>query len=276
MKYIFSVILVVTISFTAHTQFYYFDIIGTKQTNQLYKQLKTSGFSKITGISYNSSEPSKDFLLEQTIAKDGNTITTRSASLGSSESFFIGYYQDNRIVKSVDSGKSATNTITYIYDNDGKVVSVNSTSNDFDGTYTNTENHLWSYNQKGLPEKLFKIKNNADTTTITFEYDEQDNVTEEKWRKNKSLAETYYFYYNLKKQLTDIVRYNRKAKTMLPDYIFEYDSKDQLNQMTQIQAGSANYLIWRYAYNDVGLKVREVAFNKEKELMGRIEYSYSK
>ena len=61
---------------------------------------------------------------------------------------------------------------------------------------------------------------------------------------------------------------------MLPDYIFEYNSSDQLSQMTQVQSGNANYLIWRYAYNEKGLKAREVAYNKEKELMGRIEYSY--
>lgn len=273
MKQIIFVILVFSFSFVGNAQFYYFDIIGTKQTNQLYKQLKTSGYTKITGISYNGSEPSKDFILEQTISKNGS-ITTKSASVGSSESYFIGYYQDDKIVRSVDSGKSATNTIYYTYDKDGKVVFVNSTSNDFDGTYTNTENHVWSYNEKGLPEKMLKIKNNLDTTVVTFKYDEEDNVTEEKWSKNNREVENYYFYYSPKKQLTDIVRYSRKAKAMLPDYIFEYNSSDQLSQMTQVQSGNANYLIWRYAYNEKGLKAREVAYNKEKELMGRIEYSY--
>lgn len=273
MKYTFSVFLVLCFCFVSKAQFYYFDIIGTKQTNQLYKQLKSSGYSKITGISYNGSEPSKDFVLEQTISKNGS-ITTKSASVGSSESYFIGYYQDNKIIRSVDSGKNATNIIVYTYDNTGKVITVNSTSTDFDGTYTNTESHLWSYNEKGQPERMFKIKNNLDTTLVTFTYDEDDNVAEEKWSKNNRAVETYYYYYSPSKQLTDIVRYSRKAKAMLPDYIFEYDSKNQLSQMTQVQAGSANYLIWRYAYNDMGLKVREVAYNKEKELMGRIEYSY--
>lgn len=274
MKYFFFYLLVIFFSTQGNAQFYYFDIIGTKQTNTLYKQVRVAAYKKITGISYNGSEPSKDFVLEQTISKDGKTILTRSASVGSTETFFTGYYDVDRIVKSADSGKNAITTVQYEYDSTGKLQSINSVSNDFDGTFTNTEDHLWSYNQKGLPEKMLKIKNMVDTTVVSFIYDEENQVAEERWTKSNRSIETYYYYYNQKKQITDIVRYNRKAKAMLPDFIFEYNDMDQLSQMTQTQSGSANYLIWRYTYNDQGLKVREVAYNKEKELMGRIEYSY--
>ena len=274
MKYFFFYLLVIFFSTQGNAQFYYFDIIGTKQTNTLYKQVRVAAYKKITGISYNGSEPSKDFVLEQTISKDGKTILTRSASVGSTETFFTGYYDVDRIVKSADSGKNAITTVQYEYDSTGKLQSINSVSNDFDGTFTNTEDHLWSYNQKGLPEKMLKIKNMVDTTVVSFIYDEENQVAEERWTKSNRSIETYYYYYNQKKQITDIVRYNRKAKAMLPDFIFEYNNMDQLSQMTQTQSGSANYLIWRYTYNDQGLKVREVAYNKEKELMGRIEYSY--
>ena len=274
MKYFFFYLLVIFFSTQGNAQFYYFDIIGTKQTNTLYKQVRVAAYKKITGISYNGSEPSKDFVLEQTISKDGKTILTRSASVGSTETFFTGYYDVDRIVKSADSGKNAITTVQYEYDSTGKLQSINSVSNDFDGTFTNTEDHLWSYNQKGLPEKMLKIKNMVDTTVVSFIYDEENQVAEERWTKSNRSLETYYYYYNQKKQITDIVRYNRKAKAMLPDFIFEYNDMDQLSQMTQTQSGSANYLIWRYTYNDQGLKVREVAYNKEKELMGRIEYSY--
>ena len=274
MKYFFFYLLVIFFSTQGNAQFYYFDIIGTKQTNTLYKQVRVAAYKKITGISYNGSEPSKDFVLEQTISKDGKTILTRSASVGSTETFFTGYYDVDRIVKSADSGKNAITTVQYEYDSTGKLQSINSVSNDFDGTFTNTEDHLWSYNQKGLPEKMLKIKNMVDTTVVSFIYDEENQVAEERWTKSNRSIETYYYYYNQKKQITDIVKYNRKAKAMLPDFIFEYNDMDQLSQMTQTQSGSANYLIWRYTYNDQGLKVREVAYNKEKELMGRIEYSY--
>ncbi len=273
MKYLLAAIIVL-LSTQAEAQFYYFDVIGTRQTNQLYNQLRTFQYKKITGTSFDGSEPSKDFILEQTISPDGSAIVTRSASIGSGESYFTGYYQNNKVVRTADSGNNAINTAAYEYDNAGNLVSINSSGKDLDGTFINVEQHIWSYNEKGLPVKMLKIKNNIDTTAVSFVYDENDNVAEETWKKNNKKIETWYYYYNAQKQLTDIVRFSRKAKAMLPDYIFEYDAKGLLSQMTQAQGGSANYLIWRYAYNLNGLKEREVAFNKQKELVGRIEYSY--
>lgn len=257
-----------------NAQYYYLDIVGTKQTNQQYKLLRAFQYKRINATSFEGSEPSKDFVLEQTITNDGQKITTRSATIGSTESFFISYYLNNRVVKTVDSSRNAINTVNYEYDNTGKLVSTNTNSVDFDGTFTSSEIHNWTYNERGLPERMLKIRNKTDTTLVTFVFDEQDNVAEEKWSKNNRTTETYYYYYNPKKLLTDVVRYNRKAKAMLPDYMFEYDSKGHIVQMTQTQKGNGNYLVWKYLYNDDGMKQKEVVFNKQKEMLGRIEYSY--
>jgi hypothetical protein len=235
--------------------------------------LRAFQYKRVNATSYERDQPSKDFLLEQVIADDGRKVTTHSASIGNMESYFISNYQNNKVSKTVDSGNNAITTVIYEYDNTGKVTSTSSTSKDFDGTFTNEEKHLWSYNDKGLPEKMWRVKNQTDTTLVTFNYD-GDNVAEEKWTKNNRVVETYYYYYNDKKQLTDIVRFNRKAKAMLPDYMFEYDSKGRVAQMTQTQSGTANYLVWKYTYNENGMKDREVVFNKQKEMLGRIEYKY--
>lgn len=258
----------------ANAQYYYLDIIGTKQTNQQYKMLRAFQYKHINATSFEGNEPSKDFVLEQTITNDGRQIVTRSATIGSTESFFISNYQNNRVIKTVDSSRNALVTVLYEYDRTGQLVSTNTTSTDFDGTFTSSETHLWNYNEKGLPEKMLKIKNKTDTTLVTFTLDEQDNVAEERWSKNNRKIETYYYYYNPKKQLTDVVRYNPRAKAMLPDYMFEYDNKGHITQMTQTQKGNANYLVWKYLYNEDGMKQKEVVFNKQKEMLGRIEYSY--
>jgi hypothetical protein len=42
--------------------------------------------------------------------------------------------------------------------------------------------------------------------------------------------------------------------------------------LSNIQSG---YLIWRYVYNDKGLKIKEALFNKNKVMTGKIEYSYT-
>ena len=258
----------------ANAQYYYSDIVGTKQTNQQYKLLRAFQFKRISAVSFEGSEPSKDFLLEQIISDDGRQIITHSATVGNMESYFISNYQNNKVTKTVDSGNNAINTVLYEYDNAGRIMSTSAASRDFDGTFTNKEQHLWSYNDKGWPAKMIKIKNQTDTTLVTFTIDDQENVAEEKWAKNNRTIETYYYYYNPKKQLTDIVRFSRKAKAMIPDYIFEYDTKGHIIQMTQTQSGSANYFVWKYIYNENNLKEKEIVFNKEKEMLGRIEYKY--
>lgn len=273
MKNLVLAALIVLAFIKADAQYYYSDIIGTKQTNQQYRLLRAFQYKRVNAVSYEGGQPSKDFLLEQVITDDGRKIITHSASIGNMESYFISNYQNNKVNKTVDSGNNAINTVMYEYDNTGKVTSTSAASKDFDGTFTNEERHIWSYNAKGLPEKMMKIKNKTDTTLVTFVYDD-DNVAEEKWTKNNRIIETYYYYYNPKKQLTDIVRFNRKAKAMLPDYMFEYDTKGRITQMTQTQSGSANYLIWRYTYNENGMKEKEIVFNKQKEMLGRIEYKY--
>lgn len=273
-KYILLVIIAAAFSVTLKAQYYYSDILGTKQTNQQYKLLRAFEYKRINAVSYEGDQPSKDFVLEQTISKDGNVITTRSASIGNSESFFVSYFNNNKVARTVDSGRNAINTIIYEYDKTGKVAAIKSESKDFDGKFSNSEVHFWSYNEKGLPEKMIKIRNKVDTTVVTFKLDEEDNVAEEIWSRNNRPYETYYYYYNPKKLLTDIVRFNRKAKAMLPDYIFEYDNKGNITQMTQTTSGNANYLVWKYAYNENGIKEKEVVFNKQREMLGRIEYNF--
>lgn len=275
MKKLISFVVIVCTALHVQCQYYYLDIIGTKQTNQQYKLIRTYQLKRINAVSYEeNNQPSKDFLLEQTIANDGRQIITRSSSSGNVPSYFISYYENNRLAHTVDSSISAINTVAYKYDNTGKIVSVNSVNKDFDGTFTNTENHLWTYNDKGLPAGMLKIKNATDTTFISFTYDEQDNVAEESWKKNNRVIETYYYYYNARKQLTDIVRYSRKAKAMIPDYTLDYDNSGRVTEMRQTQPTNANYLIWKYTYNDKGMKEKEYVFNKQKEVLGRIEYRY--
>ena len=274
MKNVLLAALIIFLFLKAEAQYYYSDIIGTRQTNQQYKLLRSFQFNRINAISFEGNLPSKDFLLEQTISDDGRQVVTHSASVGNMESYFISNYQNNKVNKTADSSNNAINTVVYNYDNIGKILSTTATNKDFDGTFTNKEQHIWSYNSKGLPEKMVKIKNQSDTTLITFTIDSEDNVAEERWTKNNRTIETYYYYYNPKKQLTDIVRYSRKAKAMLPDYIFEYDGRGHVTQMTQTQGGSANYFVWKYVYNENGMKEKEVVFNKQKELLGRIEYTY--
>ena len=274
MKNLFVLALMLCAKYS-YSQYYYSDIIGTGQTNQQYKLIQGSGLKRIVAAGFEANnEPSKDFVLEQQVNNNAQQIVTRSATIGSLESFFTSSYQNGKISRTYDSNSNAINVVEYKYDNEGKLISTQSISKDFDGTFMSTETHLWNYNGSLHPTQMLKIKNGTDTTFITFKYDDNGNVAEEIWQRKNREIERYYYYYNDKKQLTDIARYNRKAKQLLPDYMFEYDANGRINQMTQTQAATANYLIYRYAYNDRGLKEKEQVYNKKKEYLGKIEYSY--
>ena len=104
--------------------------------------------------------------------------------------------------------------------------------------------------------------------------DEQGLIVEEHWKKKNRTIETYYYYYDANKQLTDIVRYNAKLKKLLPDFQYEYDANGRVSQMIQVSMGSSSYFTWKYTYNEKGLKQKEVGYDKEKKMIGRIEYMY--
>lgn len=262
-------------SCTAFGQYYYTDILSNRQTNEQYTLISQQQLRKIAATGFDANdEPSKDFLLEQQIDAGKQQITTRSATIGSGESVFVSRYNNGRITSTYDSSANAVNAVEYRYDATGRLLATYATSKDFDGKFSSTEVHLFTYNDKGLPTQLVKVKNDLDTTYVSFMHDDNGNVAEETWRKNKRVVESYYYYYNQKNQLTDIVRYSRKARQLLPDYIFEYDNSGRLVQMTQAQANSANYLIYRYVYNPRGLKEKEQVYDKRKQYLGKMEYSY--
>ena len=121
---------------------------------------------------------------------------------------------------------------------------------------------------------MLRIKDKTDTTVVTFTYD-AGNVAQETWMRKGHVAETYYYYYNTKNQLTDIVRFNIRVRKMLPDFLYEYDEQDRISQMMQVPNGSTDYMVWKYTYNSNNLKEKELLYNKQQQLVGSVEYHYN-
>ena len=89
-------------------------------------------------------------------------------------------------------------------------------------------------------------------------------------------ADAVYYYYSDQNMVTDIVRFDKKIKQLLPDVMFEYDENNRVIQrITTLSTTLRDYLIFRYLYNDKGLKTKEAMFGKMKQLKGRIEYAYT-
>lgn len=275
MKNIFAVaFLLVTSMGAVQAQFYYRDILSNKDLlteMALYRQNKIHTI-KVKSFEEDGSE-SDGFFCEKRISRDYQKVEFFTNSNVSGTSLFTSYFNDKgKLTQTIDSSSIAVSINTYSYDAEGRIKSILSSIKSSDDDFLNEirEEHIYVYNDKGIPEKMIRVKNKADSTTILFGADENNNISIEKDTKN---AGKYYYYYDAKSRLTDIVHYNEYKEKLLPDYLFEYNTAGQLTQMTSTEEGGSDYYIWRYTY-DNGLRNREKCFSKERKLMGSIEYEY--
>ena len=183
-------------------------------------------------------------------------------------------YQNGVLIKTTDAHGGVESYTTYSYNANNMLGTIASNTNDTFMNATVAETHIWTYNEANYPTKMIKIKNATDTTIVNFISDEKGNPIEEHWTKKNKEIETYYYYYNDKNLLSDVVRFNVRARRLLPDYTFEYNEVGNLVKSTQLPAGSSNYLIWQYTYLPNGLKDQEIAYNKQRTIIGKMKYEY--
>ena len=258
----------------AHSQYYYNDLVATKQAVQQYDALKSNHVTHVTARSFeNDNQPTENFMLEQTISPDANTVTINASYPSTGSLLTINTYKNGRLVSTQDSSANIRTTTSYAYNDAGNIASITTQAEDTFMNSRSTEVHLWKYNDKGQPAQMLRIKDGSDTTVVQLTYD-NGNVAQETWRRKGNITENYYYYYNSNNQLTDIVRYNYRAKKMLPDYLYDYDSQGRIIKMMQVPTGRSDYMIWQYVYNSNGLKEKELLYNKQQQLVGRIEYKY--
>jgi YD repeat-containing protein len=272
---ILSSLLVILFAVTADAQYYYNDIISIQQGNEQYKALRAGKIRKISATSFEADNtPTDGFLLEQDISLDGKKIVLSTTTSGGKSSVTTRNYELSKLKRTQTVSGALENRADYSYNDKGQLQKVVLTTTDTATKYATAEAHEWAYDSKGQPDFMLKIKNRLDTTHIEFVKDEKGQIVEEHWKKNNRNQETYYYYYDAAGRLSDIVRYNLRLKKLIPDFQYEYDSTGRLSQMTQISLGSANYNVWKYQYKEKGLKGSEAGYDKQKSLVGRIEYRY--
>jgi YD repeat-containing protein len=269
---------VLFLGLSSPAQYYYKDIIGTKESSELIKSYMKNNVGRVLLNTYDADDTRSDNLFVQqefsSVKKVLKTITGTGAD-NANASIVLTYADENgNIARTVDSSGRVIHTTTYSYDANGNLNQVTISSSD--STINETEQHFWHW-QNGKPSKMIRVKNHRDTTYIDFKLDENGNIVEEMHTGKKLKSKPYYYYYNENNQLTDIVQYNDRAKQLLPEYMFEYSSSNQVIQKITVPTNTSDYLIWRYQYNPQGLKVKEVVYSKndKKNPMGKIEYQYS-
>lgn len=230
--------------------------------------------NKITKISIKSfeenGEESEEFFCEKKFSKNYKkaTLFTR-ASLSSPSLLLSEYSADGKLTQTNDSSTISVTKIEYSYNKKGQISSIFSSIRSGDYASCITEAHYYTYENNQVT-KMVKIKNGQDSILILFVLDSKGNVAVEKDTKNGT---KFYYYYDTKNRLTDIVQATEYTKNLKPDYMYEYNNAGQVTQMIAVEEGSNNYYVWRYSYNN-GLRTREKCFTNEKRLMGNITYEY--
>jgi len=257
-------------------QYYYKDLLVTGRTTAQWKTYRDNKVKAVKLLSFEASgQPSEGFEGDQTITADLSRITTHTRSTGTAESWILAYYSPAGLpVRTVDTSDTYQSVSEYQYNTSSQVTSITNTSTETDNHVKEVETHLWSYDATGKPSGMLKIRNGKDTTFVRFVTDEKGNIAEERAARNGKDLPAVYYYYDDKGRLTDIVRYNVRAGRLLPDYVFEYEEGDRPVSMLAVPEGSNDYQKWIYTYSDKGLKAKETCFNKQRQLLGKIEYQY--
>lgn len=263
-------------SFFASAQFYYKDIIGTRESSDLISAYRKANVQSVAIKSYTiENTPIENLSVQQAFSTGAQTLLTITKTDYLPASYLTTYFdQKGRILKTTDSTAGAyVNTTAYTYDNAGQLTSIRTAFGDTVATLKSDE-HIWQWNAQGKPARMLRIRNQKDTSVVSFKLDDAGNVIEERETVRYIKEEPVYYYYDSQNRLTDIVRYNKKAARLLPEQMFEY-AGSQLSQRTTVPQNGDNYLVWHYRYDNRGLKTAEEIYNKQKELTGRVEYVYT-
>src|SRR5688572_910998 len=271
----FLLALSILIGFVSSAQYYYKDIIGTRESSGMIKNYMNNKVNRVLLTSYNANNEKDDqFYVEQQFSPSSRALKTITRSGITNQSVLISYADTNgNVIKTIDSSEIVVTITDYQYNDEGQLVSLITSSSDTSSN-KESEQHIWEWNNNH-PVKMLRIKNKFDTAYVEFIIDEKGNVAEERETRKKIRLQPIYYYYNENNQLSDIVRYSPRAKQLMAEYIFEYSDANQVIQKITIPSNNSNYLFWRYQYDARGLKVKEKIFDKQKQLTGTIEYLYS-
>jgi hypothetical protein len=264
-------------------QYYYNDIIGTRETNQLMKTYVTNKVRTVSSTGYDKyGVKTTDFSEFQEVKESGNLLKKTSFTNFTKTVTYYRFDNQGRVISISDSSSATESTATYQYDLSGRIKMVQNNLRDSANDFNQTETHQWIYNTAGKPDKMWRTINNIDSLEIRFTPDEKGNPGEEITFRNGFEKDRVYYYFDENSMITDIVRYNKKIKKLLPEMIFTYDEADRVIQKVNNTPGDnlgkvvwVGYIIWRYIYNENGLKTKEALFDEGQQLSGKIEYKYT-
>lgn len=258
-------------------QYYFNDIISTFETSRQMRTYVANKVRMVTATGYDANGvKATDFSEVHEVRDNGRTLRISNRTGNSFSAVYNRFDEQHRLISISDTTAAVQSVTTYQYDASGRISRITNTVRDSANDFNQEEVHQWVYRENGSPSGMWRIINGTDSLQVRMFPDEEGNPGDEKtFRKGMETAAVYY-YYDDKRRLTDIVRYNTKFKRLMPDLMFEYDEDNRVIQkITTTSSQGQKYLIWRYIFDEKGLKTKEALFNDEKQLTGKIEYAYT-
>jgi YD repeat-containing protein len=277
MKYCITTLGLLALCFTGFSQYYYKGIMATRQGNELNRLMKKAKVQTVVVKNYNFDDTEiESFLCNQYAENNCKYVVTVTGSPFVNEYHLHSWYNNNaQVTKSVDSTEDTNIVNQYEYDAAGRLKTLTINSYEVRTRDKLMEQHQFFYNAKGAPEKLYVIKNSNDTISVQFKCDTAGNVLEEVSFKKGKEKERYYYYYDAKHRLTDIVKFNQLVNRLLPETILEYNEQDQIVKRTYFTPGTSQYQHWFFKYNAQGLKTEEQCYLKGNLFRGKLVYNYT-
>lgn len=276
-KYSLLFLLAILTDFYAVGQYYYTDLVSAQESQQQLKALLKSKIKKVSVTALdNDNTQIDDFVLFQEINASAKTISTFSKSNVSESSILTTEYNEKLMPKYVfDSTGGGSTRTHYQYDSQERLIKIESGSFQPEQPENSVkEERIYFYTSGLAPDSMIRIKGNRDSTKVVFIMTENKLPGEEIWYKDGNKTEHWFYYYDAQNRLTDIVRFNRSAKKMLPDYLFGYDANGLLTSRIVVQPTTGTIRIWQFQYDERGLKTEDQVKNRQRQLEGRLVYTY--
>src|SRR5260221_11715316 len=124
--------------FTAKSQYYFKDIVLTRQNQANWKLFHDLKVKEADILSIDASdEPTAGFSCTQTFSSDYSTITTytKSANMPAS-SLIVNYDRNERLVRTTDTSDTYKSTTDYTYNESGQITSLINNSVETDNQVT--------------------------------------------------------------------------------------------------------------------------------------------
>jgi len=123
---------VLIFSLGSSAQYYYKDIIGTKESADIVRSYLKNKVTRVVLTSFDgTNQKDEDFYIEQQFSSADNSLRTIARSNTSKPSSLVSYFDANgNITRTVDSSNLVISWTEYQYNATGQLVKVNSSSSD--------------------------------------------------------------------------------------------------------------------------------------------------